>query len=173
MGNELKPLIEQYTGRQSKWNGRIELTNGGAQSGGKLWDCSIRLNSDAPEHVLLHELIHSCSVSHYGAKSYVAYKWEEELAVHYLSQELALLKKLSVVNSGYDEGVELIREFRAALGIGKLDLEFASELVKQPLGERWDWLWGQISDKMNSGATMELGQELIMKLEAIRQWKAL
>ena len=82
-----------------------------------------------------------------------------------------MLKKIPVVASGYDKGVELIRELKAALGTGMSDLEFASELIKQPLGERWAWLWEQISDKMSSGATLEQGQELMAKLEAIRQWK--
>ena len=166
--NEVKPEIERYSGRESKWSGKILLAGENDKSGGKLWNCDIRLNSDAPWHVLIHELIHSCSVSHYGVATYVTHRWEEELTVHYLSQELAALKKFPIVDSGYDSGVELIRVFRAASGIDKPDLEFASELLKQPLGERWDWLGGLIT-----ADTIEQYQQLLDKLEAIRQWRIL
>ena len=173
LGEQIKPTIEHYAGRTSKWSGQIVLTDSGNKSGGKLWDCSVRLNPDAPEHVLIHELIHSCSVSHYGATMYAIHNWEEELTIHYLSQEIAKMKNIPVVESGYDEGVKLIREFKLVLGLKMSDLEFASELVKQPLGERWDWLAEKIYDTLGMNATMEQYQNFVDGLEAIRQWTAL
>ena len=170
LGEQIKPTIEYYTGRASKWSGKIVLTDNGNRSGGKLWDCSVRLNPDAPEHVLIHELIHSCSVSHYGTAMYATHKWEEELTIHYLSQEIAALKNITIVESGYDDGVKLIREFKTILGMKISDLEFASELVKQPLGERWDWLSEQIYNTLGVNATFEQYEELTAKLETIRQW---
>jgi len=170
IANKLKPVIEQYTGRQSKWNGLIVLEDKGNKIGGKLWDCSIRLNPTAPEHALIHELIHSCSISYYDSAVFLANKFEEELTVEYLSQELAILESMPVVDSDYSNGVELIRELKVMLGVSKSDLEFASKLIKQPLGERWNWLWEQISDKMNLDGTIELGQQLMSKLEEISQW---
>ncbi|MBE8952799.1 MAG: minor capsid protein [Quinella sp. 1Q7] len=167
LANQIKPIVEPYTGRASKWNGKIMVADDGDRAGGKHWSCSIRLNPDVPEHVLIHEMIHSCSASHYGAQKFFENKFEEELTVHYLSQELAVLKKILVVDSGYDNGVELIREFKRALGIKQPDLEFASALIRQPLGERWDWLGGLIP----FGGTIEQYQNLLSKLEAIRQWK--
>lgn len=119
---------------------------------------------------MIHELIHSCSVSHYGARLFAQHRWEEELTVHYLSQELARKGNLAVIKSDYDSGVELIRELKALLEVRQSDLEFATELIKEPLGERWEWLWGKIADKMNSGASLGQGQELMGKLEAIRGW---
>ena len=170
LANRFKPTIEHYAGRPSKWNGQVVLNNNVDRSGGKLWDCSVRLNPDAPEHVLIHELIHSCSVSHCGAAMYATHKWEEELTIHYLSQEIAALKNIAVVESGYDDGVKLIREFKTALGLKMSDLEFASELVKQPLGERWDWLSEQIYNTFGMNATIEQYRELMEKVDAIRQW---
>ena len=167
--NDIKPEIEYYTGRKSKWSGSFLFEQGG-DPGNKLWDCRIRLNPDVPLHALLHEMIHSCSVSHFGKNIWAKNIFEEELTIHYLSQELALIKGITVVGSGYDKGVELIRDFKATLGINVTDLKFASELVKQPLGERWDWLWEKISDKMNAGAPIAQGQELMSKLEELRQW---
>ena len=166
LANQIKPVVEKYTGRTSRWNGKIILKDE-YSPGNKLWDCSIRLNPDVPIHPLIHEMIHSGSASHYGARVYAENQFEEELTVHYLSQELAVLKKILVVDSGYDNGVELIREFKRALGIKQPDLEFASALIRQPLGERWDWLGGLIP----FGGTIEQYQNLLSKLEAIRQWK--
>lgn len=102
---------------------------------------------------------------------FAQHRWEEELTVHYLSQELARKGNLAVIKSDYDSGVELIRELKALLEVRQSDLEFATELIKEPLGERWEWLWGKIADKMNSGASLGQGQELMGKLEAIRGWR--
>ena len=162
--NQIKPIVEKYTGRQSKWNGQLIFDD--KESNSKLWDCSIRLNSNTPGHALIHELIHSCSVSHYGSSAYIKHRWEEELTVHYLSQELALLENFPVVDSGYDSGTALIREFRVALDMKKSDLEFAAELIKQPLGERFDWLGGLIP----FNDTIEQYQSFVAKLETIKQW---
>jgi len=162
------PTIEKYSGHKSKRVGQIMLNADGGSS--KPWECYILLDEKAPLHALVHELIHSCSASHFGARIFAANRWEEELRVHYLSQELASLEKIPVVDSGYDDGVALIREFKTMSGGNMTDLEFASELIKQPLGERWDWLWEQISAKMNSGADLETGTRLMSKLEAIKRW---
>lgn len=172
LSNQMKPIIEQYAERSSKWNGKILLLPGGDSSGGKLWDCGIKLNPDAPLHVLIHELIHSCSVSHFGSQSYAMNRWEEELTVHYLSQELAILMNIPVVKSAYDDGVELIREFKRALKLGWSDLELASELIKQPLGERWNWSKDQVYNTLGMNGTIEQYQELFGKVETIMQWKA-
>ena len=169
LANRIKPDIEFYSGRQSKWNGSLVLKNDN-NAGGKNWDCSIRLNPSVPEHVLIHEMIHSCSASHFGRAVWLNHPWEEELTVHYLSQELAAVQGFAVVDSGYDSGVDLIRNFKAAVGIATSDLEFASELLKQPLGERWDWLATQIFNARNFDMTVERYQELADKLEAIRRW---
>lgn len=149
--NRLLPTIEQYAVRKSKWNGQIIFDD--KESDSKLWDCSIRLNPDAPLHALIHELIHSCSVSRFGAQAYIRHRWEEELTVHYLSQELAL-----------------IREFKAALGVSRTDLEFASALIKEDLGYRFEFLAAQIPAVLGSEATIEQYNDFMSKLEAIRQW---
>ena len=168
--DKIKPAVEQYTGRKSKWNGKIILANENDKAGGKLWDCSIRLNSDAPIHALIHELIHSCSISHFGIKIFKQSRWEEELTVHYLSQELATTNKITVASSGYDDGVELIREFKTALGIKISDLAFASALVKEDLGYRWEWLAERVSEELGKEATIEQYNGFMDKLEAIRRW---
>lgn len=168
--NQIKPVIEQHTGRQSKWNGRIFLENEYDKAGGKNWDCSIRLNPDAPIHALIHELVHSCSISHFGVELFKKFRFEEELAVHYLSQELAIVNNITVASSGYDDGVELIREFKTVLDIKMSDLEFASALVKEDLGYRWEWLAERVPEALSIEATVEQYNYFMNKLEEIRQW---
>lgn len=167
--NQIKPTLEKYCGRSSKWNGEIILSNENEKAGGKLWNCAIRLNSDAPIHALYHELVHSCSVSHFGFETYKIHRFEEELTVHYLSQELARLKKIPVVDSGYDGGVALIREFKLELNTKISDLEFASALLKEDLGYRWQWLAAQIP--VNENTTFEQLGYFMTKLEEIKRWK--
>ena len=50
------------------------------------------------------------------------HKSEEELTVHYLSQEIAALNNSAIIKSDYDSGVEVIREFKELLGIKKSEL---------------------------------------------------
>ena len=168
IGKKLIPTIEKYTGQKTKWIGQIMLNSDGESN--KPFECYVFLDERAPIHVLLHELIHSCSAGVYGSRAFINNRWEEELTVHYLSQELATLEKIDVIESEYDSGVELIRQLRTTLGVAKSDLEFASDLVKQSLGERWEWLEEQISDKMNLEGTVEQWENLTIKLEAIRTW---
>ena len=150
IANDIKSLVEQHAGRLSKWSGEIIIADEGEKAGGKLWNCSIRINPDVPEHVLIHEMIHSCSISYYEPLYFAANRAAEELAIHYLSQELASLKKYKIVDSGYDEGVKLLRELKTLLKPEQSDLEFASEIVREAPGKRWDWLAEQ---KLNENLT--------------------
>ena len=121
MGEDLKDVAEKYIGRQSRWNGKVTFS----EKSGKLWNCSIQLESDTPKHIMLHEMIHSCSISYYDAAVYKAYRYAEELPVQLLCQEISAVEGIEIVASGYDEGVELIRDFKNALAIDKTDLDFA------------------------------------------------
>ena len=81
-----------------------------------------------------------------------------------------MLENIEIIESEYDSGVNLIRQFKDKLALKESDLEFASALLKQPLGERWEWLEEKISDKMKLNGTIEQWQDLMTELEAIRSW---
>lgn len=95
------------------------------------------------------------------------------MTVHYLSQELAAANKIAPACSDYDDGVELIREFKTELNIEMSDLEFASALIKEDLGYRWEWLAEKVLETLGTDATIEQYNNFMKKLEAIRQWKPL
>ena len=59
-----KPIVEQYTGRKSLWSGNIRIDN--LRNPYKDWNCDIVLWPNAVDHMVLHELVHSCSTSHFG-----------------------------------------------------------------------------------------------------------
>lgn len=170
-GERFKPLVEQYTGRTSKWTGEIVLANGDKVKGGKMWNCGILINSDAPDHVLIHELIHSSSISYFNKTVYADNAMAEELAVHFLSQELALKENVPLVRSAYDEGVELIREYKKALKLPVDDLEFASALIKCSPNARWEWLDDLANGIDLSSVTIEERRDLTERLEAIMKWQ--
>ena len=167
MGRELKPIAEKYVGRPSKWSGKINIFSRSR----KEWDCSISLENKAPKHVLLHEMIHSCSASYSSQAIFRVHFYEEELVTQLLCQEISILEGIEIVASGYDEGVEILRDFKKALKIKKSDLEFAQDLIKQPLQERWNYLEGLISNALTEALTVEDYTKILEKLEAIKQWR--
>lgn len=169
--NQIKPDVEKYSGRKSLWSGNIVFATDRKDFPAKLWNCDVRILKNSPMHVLLHELIHSCSISYFGWEVYNAWDMAEELSVQFLSQEIARQANIPVISSGYDAGVELIRDFKSFLKIPDDDLQFASELLKQDISQRWDWLEEQISAFLESNATIEDYQKALAKLEDIKQWR--
>lgn len=166
MGQELQPIAEKYTGRKSLWSGKIVFTDVSAKN----WDCNIWLKKDTPKHVLLHEMIHSCSASYYTPAEFSANRFKEELVVQLLCQEISIAEKIPIVSGGYDEGVMLIRDFKKALKLNISDLEFAKNLLNQPLAKRWDYLEELLANVLNEGFTFEDYGNLLKKLEGIKSW---
>ena len=118
---------------------------------------------------MIHELIHSCSISHFGYEVYRQWDMAEELSVHFLSQEIATLANIPVVKSAYDKGVELIRRYKKELQLKMSDLEFASELLKIPTSERFDWL--ESLNELTADKTVFQYQKLIKMLEVLKKWR--
>lgn len=165
--SKIQPIVEKYTGRRSLWSGTVLIET---KSPAKLWNCSIRLPRDAPDHVLLHEMIHASSISYFGIKDYTAHLAAEELSVHYLSQELANISGMKVIESGYAEGVELIRDLKRMLKSQKTDLELATELIRKSPSERWELLEELIVSSITKETTLGEYQSWLNKLEAIKSW---
>ena len=168
IGQELKLLAEKYVGRPSQWSGKIIFGKDIAKD----WTCDILLVNDTPKHVFLHEMLHSCSASYYTAEVFSSYFYQEELAVQLLNQEISLAEGIPIISSGYDEGVKLIRDFKRALKMNISDLEFAQNLVRQPLPERWDYLEELLANVFNEGFSSENYLKLLENLEAIEKWEA-
>ena len=165
---KFRPIVEQYTGRKSLWSGIIRIDN--SRNPYKDWNCDIVLWSNAADHMVLHELIHSCSISHFGESIFWINAESEELAAQYLAQEISLKEGISIIKSNYDSGVNLIREFRQLLKVQKTDLEFATELIKQSPQRRWDFLEELISSKFDFSIDLSEYMRWVNKLEEIKKW---
>ncbi len=144
----LRGEVEKYSPRKSRWSGKVRADNERCEqeccSGIKEWNCDIIVRDDVPDGILLHELLHSCSASHYSPADYIAHQGIEEASVELLTQEIA--KKMGIAHiPGYTDTVEILRNLNNGLGLYESDMEFAKELFKHPMTERFSWL----QDKVN------------------------
>ena len=170
IATKLKPEVESYVGRKSLWSGRIVLKSDCPPH--KDWNCDIVLLPNATEYIVLHELIHSCSISHFGEEVFLGDNViSEELATHYLGQEIALKKGMAIIWSENNKLVDLIREFRMLLNVPKNDLEFAMEFIRQAPQDRWEFLEEVVAEKFTSNTTINEYQDWLNKLEELRSWR--
>ena len=96
----------------------------------------------------------------------------EELPVHFMSQEIAALKNIAVIESGYDEGADLLRKYKNKLGLKISNISFAKQIIQQPMQERWDWLETLMLEKLDPAITsIEKYTELSDILEELRKWQ--
>lgn len=148
---EMRHSIESVTGKRSKWSGKAIVDNALCEkeqcAGEKLWNCDILLRDDVADHTVIHELLHSCSVSHYSPAEYVLHGKIEEGSVELLSREIAHSMRLPVALTAYNNEVTVLQSLNQGLGLYKTDLDFALDLFNQPLPNRFNWLM----EKVNTG----------------------
>ena len=121
--------------------------------------------------MLIHELVHSCSASYSDKYTFSKNYTAEELPVHLMSQEIAALKGIDLVESGYDEGVKLLRKYKNLLKSPLTDLNFAKRILHQPIPDRWDWLESLIDDLDLANITIGRYSEISNLMEKIREWR--
>lgn len=139
----LRTEVEKYSPRKSRWSGKVKADNERCEqeccSGIKEWNCDIIVRDDVPDGIMLHELLHSCSASYHSPADYIAHQGIEEASVELLTQEIA--EKMGIAHiPGYTDTVEILRNLNNGLGLYESDMEFAKELFKHPMTERFSWL---------------------------------
>lgn len=144
----LRTEVEKYSPRKSRWSGKVKADNERYEQEGclgiKEWNCDITVRDDVPDGIMLHELLHSCSASYHSPADYIAHQGIEEASVELLTQEIA--EKMGIAHiPGYTDTVGILRNLNNGLGLYESDMEFAKELFKQPMTERFNWL----QDKVN------------------------
>lgn len=169
--NYFKPIIEQSVGRASKWSGVLNFDYMDNAYSAKEWNCAIRLAKDATDHVLLHEMVHSCSVSYEKSDAYLRFPYAEELPVHLMSQELVNRLGLEIDLSAYDDGVQILRDFKTAINYAGSFEEFARAILNQSIADRFDWLENVIQESLGLNATVEQYQFATSLLNAIVEWR--
>lgn len=167
---KLKNDCAQYSGNGSKWSGKINIDNSlslDGVMGQKEWNCDITLVETADDGVVLHEMLHSCSVSHYDSMTYLENQAIEEASVEFLKQQICQ-KKGIISEDGYHELVMILQVVNEQFRYGT-DLEFASELFNIPLPDRYTWLETKVSDSLKDlGASFSDFNEVMFFLERLK-----
>lgn len=147
--DEVKNSIKNYVSSNSRWSGKINIDNslvGKGTFGQKEWNCDISLIDTVDDGVIWHEMLHSCSASHYPENVYAGNQYIEEASVEYLKQQICMKKNIPNV-AAYEDKVTVLRVINSAFGYGT-DLEFAMELFNIPLPERYQWLEDKVDESL-------------------------
>ena len=141
--------ISNYTNTKSKWSGNINVDNSlklDGIGGQKEWNCDITLIDTADDGAVWHELLHSCSVSHFDAATYLKHQNIEEASVEFLKQQIC--KEKGIINtSAYEDLTTVLQTLNDNFKYGT-DMEFAKELFDIPLPDRYQWLEDRVDDSL-------------------------
>ena len=154
---QIKEEITQYSDRPSKWSGNIVIDNSLIEDetiGRKEWSCNISLVSTADDGVVWHEMLHSCSASHYNSDVYSANEYIEEATVEWLKQQIC--KEKDIINTyAYEDKTLVLQALNESFSFGT-DMEFAKEIFNIPLPERYQWLENMVDEHLRqAGASFE------------------
>ena len=154
---QIREEITEYSDRPSKWSGNIDIDNSILDRGllgTKEWSCSITLIDTVDDGVVWHEMLHSCSASHYEREIYSANEYIEEATVEWLKQQICQEKNISSVYS-YEDKTIVLQALNKFFNFGT-DMEFAKEIFNIPLPERYQWLEDKANESLKqAGASFE------------------
>lgn len=155
--DSIKSDITNYVHNHSKWSGNInvhkDLIDGAM--GIKEWSCDIAVVESADDGVLWHEMLHSCSASHYAPNIYAEHEFIEEGTVEFLKQQICTERGIDNIGA-YEDKVLILKTINDSFGYGT-DLEFAKEIFNIPLPDRYQWLEDKVdvSLKANNASFQE------------------
>ncbi len=163
----LKLTDKYFRSRESRWSGRVVKMQGDTQAMAKKeWNCDISVSEECCEHVMIHELLHSKSASHYGQEAYLEHGIMEEVSVEFLAREICRKEKIGMLESQYDEEVDVLRKINVVAGLEENDYNLAIKLFEQPLPDRMKWLQETIDQRM-AGSTLEERMQVAAWLKEI------
>lgn len=170
MAGELAQVVGAHIATESKWSGNIVFNAEGVKYG-KLWNCDIATLPKTAPDIILHEMLHACSVSYYNLEIYQKFSGIEEAAVQFMATEIGKRENIAIGGSGYDDLVEGLRTINRLIRFGS-DYDFAKQLLEIPLPERLDWLENEIYGRLSeSRISISDYQEIEEILEEIRTFK--
>lgn len=166
----VKNLITDYSIKSSKWSGKINMDNSLLDdniAGVKEWNCDISLVDTADDGVVLHEMLHSCSVSYYSASVYIKNKYIEEASVEFLTQQICNKHGISH-KASYTNLVRILELVNGSFKYGT-DIEFAIELFNIPLPDRYEWFESKVVDRMKEkDASFEEFNEVLLFIRELQ-----
>lgn len=166
IAQETGAIVKKYVVAESKWSGKVIVDSNAVQYG-KLWNCDIATSVNTSPHILLHEQLHACSISHFDGITYAKYRRIEEATVQFTAQEISKLEGIHIIESGYDEIANCLRKINSKVGLYNTDLEFAQKLIDVPVPERLEWLENTVYNKLSKDGSAQLYGEIGKLIESL------
>ena len=160
----MKVLAEEYSVNPSKWSGKILVNNElfvGKTRGMKEWNCDIIVVDYVDDGIILHEMLHSCSSSHYDELTFARNQIIEEASVEFLKQQICKEKGIKSVK-GYAVLTKYLEYLNKNFHYGT-DLEFAKELFNIPFPKRYKWLENKVDKSLRKENVSLQDYEEMMK----------
>lgn len=120
---------------------------------------SITVSHKTSPSIILHELVHARSAGH-EMKLFAENKVIEETSVHLLTQEISKQKGYSIIISGWEKHVDMLKELNNLSEFSKTDYEFAIKLLEQPMSKRLEWLEENVYAKMMQKDAMSMSEAI-------------
>lgn len=170
---EIKSKIEDYAINSSKWSEHIVVDNSLANNnilGEKRWNCDIALNDTVDNGTIWHEMLHSCSASHYPPEIYFANRHIEEATVEFLKQQICLKEQIDSVIA-YQDKTTILSVINNKFKYGT-NMEFAKELFNISLPLRYQWLEDKVAESLRSmGVSFEIFYDVMHFVEELKGGK--
>lgn len=168
---QIKEEITQYSDRTSKWSGKIITYDAplidNEATGRKEWSCDISIISTADNGILWHEMLHSCSASHYAPEIYSTNEYIEEATVEWLKQQICAEKNITSFPT-YEDKTAVLQTLNDSFSFGS-DMEFAKQIFNVPLPERYQWLEDKVDECLRQkGVSFEDYNEVMRFVENLR-----
>ena len=154
--------------RTNKWSGRIVFDNTDVQYG-KLWSCDIATQEETAPYILMHEMLHAYSASHFSEKMFAVHWKIEEASVEYLNQLISEREGVTSVPSAYGDDVEKLRKIYKILGEYDEELDFALDLFNQNMPERIEWLINKVNNRILNSTNLDEIEELNSLFDLIEE----
>lgn len=159
MAKDMDTIADKHIPKRSKWSGNI-IVDDKTELYGKLWNCDIATKYETSRHILLHEQLHSRSISYCDPQTYVKYQNIEEASVQLMTREICKVEGIEIIASQYDDLVNCLSEINRKARIASSDYDFAKQLLLKPVPERLEWIEGKLAEAMKNGGTIKLYNEL-------------
>lgn len=159
-------IVNKHIENASKRSGNIVVDDNSVEYG-KLWNCDIKTISNTAPHIILHEQIHAHSISYYDAQTYSQYHNIEEASVQLMAQEISKIEGIIIIESQYDDMVDVLKNINKSLNLYDNDYDFAKKLIEMPVTDRIAWIEEQASELMMKGGAIEQYQKVSDLIELI------
>lgn len=129
----LAPIVDQYSPNKSNYSGKVVLlaSEENGIEGYADYEGNIHLRLGAKDSTLIHEYLHTKSVSKYSGSYYAMVKTSEEGAVEYLARLICEDQGIPYTTGAYDLNVQMLHFLYSFSTDYESELEFAQDLFNQ------------------------------------------